>query len=93
MSDLSAIHGHARPIYDKRNRMAHFSYVYEGFTLSGTAEIEPGYKGDPECPPYEPGVTLIDVYIDGKLAADILNPKVEEWLCDRIIEPSNEARP
>lgn len=67
-----------------------FEYDYEGFTLSGTAELEPGYKGDPECPPYEPAATLIDVYIDGKLARDILSPTVEEWLRERILESNKE---
>lgn len=63
-----------------------FSITYEGFVLSGKYEYEPGFKGDWIDPPYSPSVNIYELLIDGKPGADLLNPAVEQWAIERILE-------
>lgn len=87
MSDLST----ARYLKtSRRNRWVEFSHMYEGFTLTGWAEIDPGAPDTWDEPGWGPDVVgMRDLCIDGKPAADLLNPKVEHWLYEQILEKEN----
>lgn len=62
-----------------------FSVDYEGFTLSGTYEYEPGWKGNEIDPPEPAAVNIEELFIDGKPDNDLLNPRVEHWLCGELL--------
>lgn len=87
MSDLSGIHTAHRYIKtDARNRLVTFSYAYEGFVLSGQAEIEPGAEDHDDMPGYDADAWLLEVNIDGKPESGLLNPTVEHWIVEKILK-------
>lgn len=69
---------------DAHNRMTKFDLAYEGFRLTGTAEIEPELPADGVSPAEPRSAGIVEIYIDGKPAADIINPRVEQWVCEQL---------
>ena len=62
--------------------------TYEGFDLSGQYEFEPGARETRDEPGYGHIVTVIAVFIDGdsKDAIELVDPKVNHWLEDKIAD-------
>lgn len=71
-------------IADLMARTTRFSFDYEGFKLTGTAEIEPELPPDGISPAEPRSAGILEIFIDGKPAADIINPRVEQWVCEQL---------
>lgn len=67
-------------------RKTTFDLLYEGFRLTGTATIEPYLPPDGVSPAEPENAEIVEIYIDGKPGADLLNPRVEQWAIERILK-------
>lgn len=71
---------------DARNRLVPFDLTYEGFRLTGKAEIEPRLPATQTDDEIAESAEIRELYVDGKPADDLLNPRVEHFICERILE-------
>lgn len=67
-------------------RKTSFDLTYEGFRLTGTATIEPYLPPDGVSPAEPECAEITEIYIDGKPGADLLNPRVEQWIVEKILK-------